>query len=169
MWDKKQPAVGNAVTTAASRFRFGDYSYRADPAVPAFADDRAVIVFDGVCVMCSGFAQFVARRDTDRKFRFIAAQSPLGVALYRHFGLDPVNYETNLLIANGRLSVKMAAVLGIVTALGGCWRLVGVFGWLPAGLSDRIYEAIARNRYRLFGRRDRCIRPDASWSDRVIE
>ena len=169
MSEKRKFAAGGAVTPAASRQRFPDYSYRADPDVPAFPDDKAVIVFDGVCVLCSAFARFVATRDTDRQFRFIAAQSPLGLSLYRHFGLDPVNYETNLLIANGRVSVKMAAVVGIVTALGGGWRLIGVFSWLPARLSDRMYEAIARNRYRLFGRQEQCIRPDASWSDRVIE
>ena len=149
--------------------RLGAYSYRSDPAVPAFADDKAVIVFDGVCALCSGFVRFVAVRDHYRQFRFIAAQSPLGAALFRHYGLDPVNYETNLLIADGRVSAKMAAFAGIMSRLGGVWRLGTVMGWLPGRLSDRMYEAIARNRYRLFGKFDQCIRPDASWRNRVIE
>ena len=149
--------------------RLAPFSYRSDPAVPPFPDDKAIIVFDGVCVLCSGFARFVAARDTAQQYRFMAAQSAVGTALYRHLSLDPVNYETNLLIRNGKVSAKMGAFVGIMSGLGGVWRAAAVFGWLPARFSDRMYEAIARNRYRLFGRRDQCIRPDQSWCDRVIE
>ena len=149
--------------------RFTPYSYRSDPAVPAFADDKAIIVFDGVCAFCSGFVRFVAQRDRRRQFRFIPAQSRLGTALFRHYGLDPVNYETNLLIADGRVSAKMAAFAGIMSRLGGVWRLAAGLGWLPARLGDRGYDTIARNRYRLFGRYEQCMVPDASWRDRVIE
>ena len=163
-----QPAVKKQ-RTCERLDRLAPYSYRLDPAVPAFADDKAVIVFDGVCALCSGFVRFVAARDHRRQFRFISAQSPLGVALFSHYGLDPVNYETNLLIADGRVSAKMASFAGIMSRLGGVWRLGTVMGWLPGRLSDRMYEAIARNRYRLFGKFDQCIRPDASWRNRVIE
>lgn len=76
-------------------------------------------MFDGVCVLCSGFARFVAARNPDGRFRFTAAQSPLGQALFRHFGLDPVNYETNLLIADGRAFAKMDAFVEIMRRLGG--------------------------------------------------
>ena len=145
------------------------HSYRRDPAVPPFPDDKPVIVFDGVCVLCSGFARFVAGRDPARQFRFVAAQSPLGHALYTHFGLDPVNYETNLLLAEGRASGKIEAFVAIMRRLGGVWQLATLVGWLPIRLADPLYDRIAQNRYRLFGRRDSCIRPDASWLDRVIE
>ena len=161
--------VGERERTSEWLGRLAPYSYRGDPAVPAFPDDRPVIVFDGVCALCSSFARFVAARDRDQNFRFIAAQSALGMALFRHYGLDPVNYETNLLIANGRVSAKMDAFGAIMTRLGGVWRLGIVLGWLPGRLSDRLYETIARNRYALFGRTEQCIRPDASWRDRVIE
>ena len=63
----------------------------------------------------------------------------------------------------------MDAFGAIMTRLGGVWRLGIVLGWLPGRLSDRLYETIARNRYALFGRTEQCIRPDASWRDRVIE
>lgn len=145
------------------------YGYRDDPAVPAFPDDKAIIIFDGVCVLCSGFARFVARHDRGAKFRFVAAQSPLGAALYAHFGLDAVNYETNLLLAAGRASGKIDAFVGIMRRLGGGWRLAAIAGCLPDSLGEPLYDLIARNRYRLFGRRDACIRPDASWRDRVLE
>ena len=95
--------------------------------------------------------------------------SPLGQALYRHFGLDPVNYETNLLLADGRDFAKLEAFTGIMRRLGLPWSLVRAADALPSLVSDRLYDAIARNRYRVFGRRDVCILPDASWRDRVIE
>jgi predicted DCC family thiol-disulfide oxidoreductase YuxK len=77
------------------------YSYRRDGAVPAFPDDRPIIVFDGFCALCSGWARFVLRHDRRALFRLLPAQSALGHALYVHYGLDPVDYETNILLAHG--------------------------------------------------------------------
>ena len=150
------------------------YSWRTDPSVPAFPDDKPVIVFDGICVLCSGFVRFVATRDPNAKFRFIAAQSPLGTALYRHLRLDAVNYESNLLIADGKVSAKMEAFRGIMWRLGRGWRAASAIGLLPGWVADGVYDVVARNRCRVFGRYDRCIRFDAdgagaSWHDRVIE
>ncbi len=145
------------------------HSWRQDGQVPPFPDTRALIVFDGVCVLCSGFARFVAARDPQGQFLFTAAQSPLGQGLFRHLGLDPVNYETNLLLAEGRVFAKMAAFGGIMARLDRPWRLGAAVDGLPAALADGLYDRIARNRYRLFGRRDACILPDAGWRDRVIE
>ena len=65
--------------------RSADYSYRDDPSVPAFADDRPLILFDGECVFCSGWVQFLLKRDKEKRYRFIVAQTPLGEALYRHY------------------------------------------------------------------------------------
>ncbi len=90
------------------------HSYRDDAAVPSFPDDRPLIVFDGVCALCSGFVRFVLRHDPGGHFRFVPAQSALGTALYRHYGLDPDNWESNLLIAEGRLYLRSDAAIEIV-------------------------------------------------------
>jgi hypothetical protein len=82
------------------------YSWRDDPSVPAFADDRPTLIFDGHCVLCSSFAQFILRHDRERRFRLLAAQTPLGAALYRHLGLLPTEYETNILLEDGRAWFK---------------------------------------------------------------
>lgn len=145
------------------------YSYRDDPAVPPFPDDRPLIVFDGVCALCSGFVRFVVRHDHARAFRFVSAQSPLGQALMRHWHLDPVNYESNLLIVGGRAFGKMAAFVRIMHGLGGRWRLAGLVGMLPARAADWLYDRIALNRYRLFGRTQACMIPDPSWRDRLLD
>ena len=135
------------------------YSYRNDPAVPAFADDRAIVIFDGKCVMCSGFAQLILRRDTHFQFRLLAAQSPLGAALYRHYGLDPADYETNILIERGLPKIKSEASIRILTQLGFPWSMARL-GWLlPWMIRDRLYDFVARNRFNWFGVRESCYVP----------
>jgi predicted DCC family thiol-disulfide oxidoreductase YuxK len=146
------------------------YSYRHDPAVPPFADDKPVIVFDGHCVLCSGFAQFVIRRDPQRRFRLLAAQSPLGTALYRHYGLDPVEYESNLLVADGRVWLKSEGSLRILGLLGRPWSWLAAAGrLLPLRLRDALYAIVARNRLRWFGRREICFLPAAADADRFLQ
>ena len=109
------------------------YEYRADPAVPGFADERFVIVFDGKCVLCSSFAQFILRKDRHARFRLLAAQSELGSALYRHLGLDPVSYETYVLLQDGKAYFRSEASIRIADGLGGHGRFLR---HLP-GLSPR--------------------------------
>jgi predicted DCC family thiol-disulfide oxidoreductase YuxK len=64
------------------------YSYKQDPAVPSFADDHPILIYDGICAMCSAWVQFVLRHDKAGRFRFLAAQSALGRSLYIHYGMD---------------------------------------------------------------------------------
>ncbi len=145
------------------------YSYRADPSVPPFPDDKVLVVFDGVCVLCSGFARFILARDTGFAFRLTTAQSPLGQALYRHYGLDDDAFETNLMLADGRAHAKLDTVVLAGSRLGGAWRLLAVLRLIPRPLADWLYDAIARNRYRLFGRTEACMMPPPQWHDRFIQ
>lgn len=132
------------------------FSYRRDPDVPAFPDDRPIIVFDGKCVLCSGFAQFVIRHYHRRQFRLLAAQTPLGAAIYTHYGLHPTDYETNLLLENGRVWLKSEGSIRMFERLGFPWSLAAIFRVLPPPVGDRLYDLIARNRLRWFGTREVC-------------
>jgi predicted DCC family thiol-disulfide oxidoreductase YuxK len=144
------------------------YSYRQDPNVPAFPDDRPVIVFDGYCALCSGWARFVLRQDRIARYRLLAAQSPLGHALYVHYGLDPKNYETNILLADGVAWFKSEGSIKMFQGLGFPWSLVAVFRILPLRVRDVLYEFIARNRLRFFGRRNTCYMPTTNYQDRFL-
>ena len=144
------------------------YSYRGDPAVPGFADDRPVIIFDGYCALCSGWARFVLRHDSDGKFRLLRAQSPLGRALYVHYGLDPEDYETNILLADGVASFKSEGSIRMAEGLGAPWSLAAVFRILPRPLRDRLYDLVARNRLRLFGKRETCYMPERGTEQRFL-
>ena len=101
-------------------------------------------------------------------FRLLPAQSPLGHALYVHYGLDPQDYETNILIADGVAWFKSEAGIRMARGLGLPWSLAGVLRVLPLTWRDRFYEFVARNRLRIFGRRDSCYRPDPSYQDRFL-
>lgn len=138
------------------------YSYRDDPAVPSFPDDQPILIFDGKCVLCSATVRFIFTHDRQRRVRFIVAQNPLGAALYRHFGLESGDYETNILLENGRALMKSESSIRIFELVGPPWSLMAVLRLLPPFLRDRLYELIARNRLKWFGATDACYVPDAA-------
>ena len=144
------------------------YSYRDDPSVPAFPDDRPIIVFDGFCALCSGWARFVLRHDRRRLFRLLPAQTPLGHALYRHYGLDPEDYETNVLVEDGEAWFKSEGSIRMFERLGAPWSWAAVMRLLPLPVRDRLYELVARNRLRWFGRRDVCMLGEPGHDDRFL-
>ncbi|MBX9591982.1 MAG: DCC1-like thiol-disulfide oxidoreductase family protein [Hyphomonadaceae bacterium] len=145
------------------------YSYRTDPQVPPFPDDKGLIVFDGVCVLCTGSAHFVLKRDSAFAFRLTMAQSALGQALFRHYGLDTKTFETNLVLIDGRAYAKLDTVAEVCRRLGGGWPLLAALRWLPHPLADWLYDRIATNRYTLFGRTDACMIPQPEWRARFID
>ena len=147
---------------------FSPFSYRDDVSVPDFPENRPLIVFDGVCVLCTGFARFILSHDRKQQFLLTTAQAELGQALFRHYNLDPVNFETNLLIVEGLAFGKLKGFAEIMTLLGGPWRLLSVLKYIPKSPGDWIYDHIAQNRYQLFGRHENCMIPEHEWRTRII-
>ena len=144
------------------------YSYRLDPAVPYFPDDQPLLVFDGMCVMCSHGAQLVLRLDRVGRYRFAPAQSELGRVLFRHYGLEENGDETVLLIQEGSLFFRSDVAIAVGEGLGGVWRAAVLLKLWPRPWRDAIYDWIARRRFSLFGRRELCFRPDARWNGRLL-
>ena len=132
-----------------------------------FAAHRLVL-YDGVCPLCAGFAGFVLTRDRGGHFRFVAIQSALGQAILRRFGLPPTDWESYVLVERGRPYVKSDAFFRIVGALPAPWSWLRAGGRLPPAPADWLYDRIARNRYLLFGRLDRCAVPPAGIRERVL-
>jgi predicted DCC family thiol-disulfide oxidoreductase YuxK len=144
------------------------YSYRQDAAVPRFPDDRPIIIFDGHCALCSGWARFVLRHDRAERYRLLPAQTPLGRALYVHYGLDPEDYATNILLADGLAWFKSEGSIRMAESLGRPWSLARVLRILPLRLRDRLYQSVARHRLRLFGRRATCYRGEPDLEHRFL-
>lgn len=144
------------------------YSYRRDPAVPSFPDDRPIIVFDGHCVFCSSGMRMILALDKRAQFRLLPAQTALGEALYRHYGLGSGDYESNILIENGLARFKADGSIRMAERLGWPWKIAGIARLLPRSWADALYNLVARNRMKIFGRSPVCYRPDPAYADRVL-
>ena len=141
-------------------------SHRQPPPVMTDLPDN-LIVFDGICVLCSGFARFVARHDRTVGFRFVDAHSQTGQALYRRHGLDPQKMETNIVIRHGRAYTKMASFTTTMKSLGWPWKGLAILELLPRSFADWTYDRIAGNRYRI-GRRT-CPLPSSALKERLLD
>ncbi|MEQ1808769.1 MAG: DCC1-like thiol-disulfide oxidoreductase family protein [Terricaulis sp.] len=149
--------------------RIEPFAYRRDDAVPAFDDALPVIIFDGKCVLCSGFVQFVMKADRRKRLRLLAAQTPLGEALYRHFDLRYGDFETYVLLEAGGVRVKSDAALRIFAILGLPWSPMMIGYILPRSLRDALYDSVARHRVSWFGVRETCYVPNASDAERFVQ
>jgi predicted DCC family thiol-disulfide oxidoreductase YuxK len=130
--------------------------------------DDDVILYDGVCVFCSRWVCFVATRDVQQQFRFTAIQSGYGTRLAQAFGIDPGDPDTNAVIHGGVAYFKSDAALTVLSALPG-WGWVRMLRAVPKPFRDAVYNLVARNRYRIFGKYEECFVPDAEMRARVLE
>lgn len=142
---------------------------RLPPELAQHLQNHDLIVFDGECVLCSGFFRFMLRLDRNHRFRFALAQSDLGQQLYDALNLPLDDFETNLVIVNGRIFQRLDAFVAAMGAIGGVWRILTPLRFIPAPIKDFLYHRIARNRYAIFGRYDECLYPTPELRARFIE
>ena len=134
---------------------------------PCPDEPDGLILFDGVCVFCSRWVRLVMRLDRERRFRFLPIQSERGRALAARHGIDPDAPETNAVVWDDRLWYKSDAALTVLGAFPETAPLAGLKR-LPRALRDPVYDLIARNRYRIFGRTDQCMVPSAAERERCL-
>ena len=130
--------------------------------------DEKIIIFDGVCNLCNWAVRFIVRHDSQAMFKFAAAQSETGQMLLRKYQLKVENPESVFLITKNKALKESAAVLEIAAALDGFWKLLVVFRLIPEPVRDRLYNWVARNRYRWFGKRDVCMLPNEELESRFL-
>jgi predicted DCC family thiol-disulfide oxidoreductase YuxK len=128
--------------------------------------DRLVL-FDGVCVLCSRWVRFILARDQARRYRFISIQSPLGRMLAARFGIDADASETNAVIRGGKAWFKSDSALQVLRDLPSL-HWTGVLLLLPRLLRNVVYDLVARNRYRLFGKSETCLLPTPELRNRFL-
>ena len=131
------------------------------------ASDR-VVLFDGVCVMCSAGARLLKRIDRGHIFTLGTVQSDEGRIILQWHGLPTESYSSFVLSEGSRSYTKSAALIRIVTALGFPWSLAGVMWVIPRPIRDWFYDLVARNRYRLFGTRQQCVVLDQTDGTRLL-
>jgi predicted DCC family thiol-disulfide oxidoreductase YuxK len=130
---------------------------------------KPLIVFDGICHLCTGFVRFVIRWDRDALFQFLPAQSPRGEALYARMDLKSGDWDSNLLVIEGHVYTELDAFIEITRRFGGLWRLMPILYAIPRSLRDWFYNRLARNRYRWFGKRDVCYLPTPELAARFLD
>jgi predicted DCC family thiol-disulfide oxidoreductase YuxK len=133
-----------------------------------------IVLYDGVCGLCNRLNQFLLKRDTHDLFLFASLQSGLAASLLKRHGADPRDLDTVYVVLDydqpgERLLARSDAILHLVTQLDGVWKWARVGRLLPKVLRDGIYKAVARNRYRVFGKHDSCMLPDPKHRHKFLE
>ena len=134
---------------------------------PAHDVPDGLVLFDGVCVLCSAWVRFVIERDPRARFRFLSIQSEAGRRLAERFGVSPDNPQTNVVIDDGQAWFKSDAALTVLGRLPST-RWTRVLKRIARQIRNPIYDVIARNRYRLFGRTEVCMIPSAEHRIRFL-
>jgi predicted DCC family thiol-disulfide oxidoreductase YuxK len=145
------------------------YSYRSDASVPPFDDSEPIIIFDGVCVLCSSGVQWMLKRDPSGRNRFAAIQDAVPQALYRHYGLDAARFDTFMVLSDGLPSTKWAGLLAAGRTMPAPWRWISILGQaVPNALGDQIYDWVQRNCITWFGSRQECLLPSPAHRRRFL-
>lgn len=122
--------------------------------------DKKIILFDGVCNLCDNTVQFIIKHDKKDIFRFVAIQSEIGQQIVKYLGIDTSKTDSIILYEPGyAYYYKAEAAMMIAGNLSGPASLLGAFTFLPKGLSNTIYDYVARNRYKWYGKKDACMIP----------
>jgi predicted DCC family thiol-disulfide oxidoreductase YuxK len=120
---------------------------------------KPIILFDGVCNFCNGMVNFIIRQDKKNVFRFAALQSGSGEELLKQYNIDWKSNDSFVVIENGKAYQKSNAALKLYDKLPWDWKWSQIFWIVPKFIRDAIYNFIAKNRYRWFGKKESCIVP----------
>lgn len=132
-------------------------------------NNSCILLFDGVCNLCNNFVRFVVERDSKRKFKFASLQSESGQTILKKFGLPTNGFDSFVFINKGKIFLRSSAGLNVFKELGGIWKLFYVFIFVPQFLRDPIYGVIAKNRYKIFGKRNTCMTPTSDIKQIFLE
>ena len=137
-------------------------------------ESNPIVLYDGVCGLCNRLNQFILKRDTHDRFRFASLQSDLAVSLLERHGADSRDLDTVYVVLDynqpgERLLARSDAILHVLTQLDGIWKWAGAGRLLPKVVRDGIYNVVARNRYRVFGKHDSCILPDPKHRHKFLD
>jgi len=128
-----------------------------------------IVLFDGVCNLCSGSVLFIIQRDKKGIFKFASLQSSFGQQQLDTFKIDKNLLHSVILLRSNQIFQRSDAALEIAKQLSGAWPVLYIFKILPRFLRDGVYNLIARNRYSLFGKKDACWIPTPQLKERFLE
>ncbi|MGG1675516.1 thiol-disulfide oxidoreductase DCC family protein [Neobacillus sp. NRS-1170] len=127
-----------------------------------------IVLFDGVCNLCNHSVQFILIRDANKAFKFASLQGETGQKLLKQYGLNN-DLNSFVLIENNKPYLKSTAALRVCMNLSGAWRLFPFFLVIPKPIRDFVYDVVANNRYKWFGKTESCLLPSPEWKDRFLD
>lgn len=130
--------------------------------------DNPIVLFDGLCNLCSSSVQFIIKHDPANRFRFASLQSDVGQRILQQHSLSPAVLNSLILYQQGTIYTRSTAALRVVKQLSGGWQMLGIFLLLPAFIRDALYDLVSRNRYKWFGKKTACWLPSPSLANRFI-
>lgn len=132
--------------------------------------DKKIILFDGVCNLCDSAVQMIIKHDTEDIFRFVALKSDLGQKIIQHLGIDVQKIDSIILYQPGfAYYFKSEAALEIAKNLGGIFYFATLFSILPTSFNNYIYDYIAKNRYKWYGKKEACLIPTKEMQAKFLE
>lgn len=131
--------------------------------------NKKIILFDGVCNLCNSMVQFVIKKDKKDQFRFVALQSELGQEITIYLHIDTTKIDSIILYEPGTAYYyKANAALKIAQYLGGIIAIISLFRFLPDSLKNNVYDYIAKNRYKWYGKKESCILPTPELKEKFL-
>ena len=130
--------------------------------------ENPIILFDGVCNLCNSSVQFVIRHDKQKLFRFASLQSEAGQALLKEYHLPETTFNSFVFIKNGKPFLKSTAALMVAKELTGIVKIMYLFIIVPSFIRNAVYNVIAKNRYKWFGKQETCMLPTADLQSRFL-
>jgi predicted DCC family thiol-disulfide oxidoreductase YuxK len=128
-----------------------------------------IILFDGVCNLCNGAVMFVSKHDKKKIFHFASLQSNSGQTLLKKYGLSTSDLDTFVYIKSGEYYTRSKAGLMVLNDLGRFWKLFSYLKFLPEPFLDFIYNKVAKNRYRIFGKKNHCTMMEIDLQERILK
>jgi predicted DCC family thiol-disulfide oxidoreductase YuxK len=130
---------------------------------------KAILLFDGVCNLCNRSVQFIIKRDQKKRFLYAPLQGKTGQELLQRFNLPADDFNSFVLVEDEKVFSRSSAALRVLKKLGRGWQLLYVFIIVPPFIRNAVYDLIARNRYKWFGRKDSCMIPTKELRERFLE
>ena len=129
---------------------------------------HSIILFDGVCNLCNGAVNFVIKRDPRNVFKFTPLQEKQGVLLLKKHAIDAKMLDSIVLIENGNVYIKSSAALRIAKKMSNLWPLFFALLIIPRFMRDGVYDFIAKNRYKWFGKKEQCMIPTPGLREKFL-
>ena len=132
-------------------------------------ESKKIVLFDGVCNLCSNSVQFILKRDKKNQFLFGSLQGNYGQQMLGQYQLPATEFNSFMLIEGDKLYTRSSGALRMLKHLGGAWSLLYAFIIVPKFIRDGIYNWIARNRYKWFGKKEECWLPRPEWKAKFLD